>query len=652
MTATSITNPPLDLFQQSSAYAQEGPVLTIGGPGTGKTHSLIARIIAMVEQGVPTETITYLTFNSNGAHDVRRQLDHLMGIQSLFIGTVHQYASFFLRQAGATALDISPHYTIWDHEQAMETVEALNQEEPEDLRVNPDDYRELLHWHGLNQARFPEQELPAQHSSWHRLIDRYNAEKRRQNILDLNDLIPMAIRAMERDPELKENWSRNRSRHLLVDEFQDITPCQYHLIEMLTGPTKSIAIATDPNQSIYTWRGADIKLLTQFRMNHRDNSTHILRINHRSTSALSEMATTITNHHTMTGLHNAYQEGIRPHGERPKLLQFATDSRTMDRHAMGMARELNETGVPWEEMAFIYRKRTTGDRLVTAATDLGIHYTVLGDTRDQEQGDTRCITNLMTSILNPLDSNAFSSAASIEDRKTRRRLNPLITREIIKISQQKRTGLVRAAEEYLQSTKCAPTTTQNLVYIINAWRDLDNMLADPDTTIYNLCRRANMLIHEARGRRGVPPTDKHLTRILAFAENTSRLEGEMPRAHLSRFLELLSTAPYPDHRGLNNDDPFAHNKGITLSTVHSAKGLQWQIVWVMDANDHEMPGNLKQGPHMLSNLQEEQRIFYVAATRALNLLYFCATTGDHSGIDHIPTRFIEAVGEIDRITVS
>ena len=345
-------------------------------------------------------------------------------------------------------------------------------------------------------------------------------------------------------------------------------------MNLLTGPTKSVIISTDPNQNIYTWRGADSRLLNQFRLNHRAITTSLLRMNHRMSLALSNMATTITNHSSMTGLSDAFQTSFRELGETPVLLNCHGDVRTMDQHALSMAKAFNSDGVPWEDMAFIYRRHAIGTRMLTTAFNMQIHYTILGETKSQGAGDATCITNLLASVLNPLDSNAFSIAASTEDREHRRRLNPHVTAEIVNLSRERGISIVAAAEYHLNNTRPNISTSQNLRYVINAWRQITVMLQNPDTTLYEMCQRIHGLIHEARGRKGSPTLDSQVARLLTISDTTPRLPDETPHDHLARFLELLSTAPYPDHRSSNNDDPFAHHRGITLSTIHASKGLQ------------------------------------------------------------------------------
>ena len=649
MTITALPEMPLDQLQRPATNAAEGPIIIIGGPGTGKTHTIMGRIAALRAAGAPANHIAYLTFTSNGAQDVRRQMDHLDGIRDVFTGTFHQYASFFLRQAGANVLGISPYYTIWNWEQAAETIADLAELDPDNLDINitPSGLRDLTRWHQLNQARPSDEPLPARESSWHRLMELYTAEKRLQNTLDFDDLVPFAVRALQASPIVRANWSRTRSRHLLVDEFQDITPSQYRMLQLMTGPTNSIAIATDPNQNIYTWRGSDASLLQQFQLDHQDAQTHLLRVNHRSTGSLSRASTQVTNHPSMTGLHDALQTAIRPEGPHPVFLNCLGTPSNMDHYIIDTMYQLRSEGYEWEDMAVIYRLNNTGDRMISQLITRSIPHSVLGDTRQTAHDDSRCITNMLTVLLNPNDSNAFSIAAAIDPKLRRRRFNRHITRQLLKTSLAQNTNLIDTTDQYLASGHHNPSIARHLRYVTTAWRELSPMLDDPEVSLYNLCRRAHSLLHDARGGVGIPFPGPDLARLFTLSEITPRLPEETPRQHLSRFIELLSTAPYPDHRSLDNDDPYAHHSGVTLTTIHAAKGLQWKAVWVNDASDHVIPGPLSQGPHAQSNLHEEQRIFYVAATRATDRLYICSSV-NYDGLQAEPSRFVNALTDLTR----
>ena len=656
MTAIARPELSLDPLQRKAATAPEGPMIIIGGPGTGKTRSLIGRMAALIRGGHPPQTICYLTFSSRSADDVRQQLAALPSTQEasreLFVGTIHHYASTFLRQAGANVMNISPHFTIWDEDQATEILTELVRAEletipDEDARAEVDmtqsEIGRFFQWHGLNRSVRAGENISADKGFWYKLADLYTAEKRRQNTLDLDDLIPMAIRAMEENQQTQAIWSRMRSRHIMVDEFQDITPVQYRLLQLMTGPTQSVTIATDPNQSIYAFRGADPQIMEQFRLDNHDAGMHVLRMNHRSTKTLTDMATAITDHESMRGLHHAYQQALRPEGPPPVLLDFDGENGAMDDHVLDMVQGIFNDGCPWEEMAIIYRRKATATRLITNLIGRQIPYTVMGETKRQKDSDARRITSIMTCLLNPMDTTAFQIAAGTDPRNKARKLTGEVARQINRTAKETGVNLIEAARRYSEKVREGSTIHRNLAYIVGAWQELDAMLDHSEPSLREICTRAQEILNETRYRSSMPTPapEPQMARLISLSETTNRVPGETTRQHLSRFVELMSMAPYPDHRNMENDDPFAHHQGITMSTIHAAKGLQWQTVWVMDAADHIVPGQIKENEE--SRLYEEQRTFYVAATRATDRTFFCNARGASKNFEAEPTRFLASL---------
>ena len=574
-----------------------------------------------------------------------------MPTQNIFVGTLHQYASHFLRQVGANILGLSPHYSIWDQEQGNSMIREALQADPSLPQASASQIAEILHWNGLNQANLATQAVPAEHASWYQIVDIYTAEKRRQNALDLDDLLPTAIRAMDESPDTRQTWARFRSRHLLVDEFQDITPTQFRMLHLMTGPTRSITIATDPNQSIYAWRGADPALMQQFELEHPNTSVHVLHYNHRSTQTLTQVAARLTDHESMSGLHHAYQTSIRPVGVVPTLLQFRDTPQDMDNHILSMAQQLHGQGHEWEDMAFIYRRHKTLERMVTNLSNRDIPYTVLGEIRIQKNSDASCITSLLTTLLNPMDATALAAAAATQQTSQRRRLNPQVLRQIRSISREQDLNLIQAAQVYQSTIKRNTQVHTDLQFATQAWVELDRMLDDTQVTLHQLCTRAHNLLHDTRSPTTMPIPEPQTSRLLAMTQSTKRLPDETPRKHLARFLENLSTAPNPDHRSIENDDPFAHHTGITFSTIHAAKGLQWSTVWFVDACHHIIPGQTRDKRDLpQKTLEEEQRTFYVATTRATDQLYYCAALGGQKGFEATPTQFLDALE--DDITIT
>ena len=646
MTTTTIPDFSLDPAQRTAADSPPGPILIIGGPGTGKTHTLVGRIISLLRNGVSPHNITYLTFSSRGADEVRQLLGSLQATadasRHIFTGTFHAYASNFLRIAGADTLGISPRYTIWARPQATEVILSVIEANADTFQVGQMEISQLLQWHGFCQARAPETPPPPASHLWPELIRLYASEKRRQSTLDLDDLIPTAILALDGNDELRYSWSRTRTRHLLVDEFQDITPSQYRLLNLMTSPQKSITIATDPNQNIYSWRGSDAELLAQFRFTHPTTSVHVLRINHRSTKTITQAAAAITNHHDMTGLQDALQHPIRPEGPQPTLLDFSGETYDMDQFVIDQAKNFHLQGLPYEDMAFIFKLHQTSTRLLTPLSAASIPYTLLGQPNRNAHDPTRHITALLATLLNPHDSISFNLAAA-SPHGSRIKLPPKTSMEIMTLARHHDIHLIDAAILHLNSTKPGSDLHQSLRFITNAWHNLADLFQDPDTQVADLCRRAQTLFYQAQHHLSVPTHDPSFAKLLILAETTPYPPDSTPSDRLARFMEALTTSNDPDHRSSDNDDPTAHHKGITLATIYAAKGLQWNTVWFIDASDHTLPG--QSTPDRPRRYHEQQRLFYVASTRATDRLYYCSAASSTPSHDAVPTRFVDTLGD-------
>lgn len=651
MTTTTAAPPtPTDALQRAVAEAPEGPIIVLGGPGTGKTHTLKARIACLLKGGASPHTITYLTFSSKAAEDLQNLLHQDPATKAasphIFAGTIHHYASHFLREEGAKALGISPHYTIWDHQQAMEILIEISDAmvTPHRPKVPSSEIDKILRWHELNQSRSLQDQIPPDEEHWLEITRAYTRQKLQQNVLDLSDLIPTAIQAMQKDRTLRAKWNALRTRHLLVDEFQDITPRQYTLINLVTGPTKSVMISTDPNQSINAWRGADAALLDQFRYQHPHAQNYLLKINHRGSKVLSDLATTITDSQAMTGLVHDYQQGIRLRGTKPTITEYDCTPQQMDAHIIARAKDIENTSdIPLDQMAFIYRSKRTINRMASQLANLNIPHTIMGDTIKTEMNDARRIINLLASITNPKDRKAFAIAANTDPKNKKKTLNSQAMHFMSGMCEKKNINMYQAALELLPRLKTGSPIYHDMVYMTNAYNNIHKMLTEDEPTLNNICKRAHNLLEETRkSKTPLQVQDPEVTRLLALSETVSRLKGESPTDHLARFLQLIKTSPYPEHRSQENDDPFRHPQGITCATIHMAKGLQWKVVFVLDVNDHLMPGDVH--PDDDSRMKEEQRIFYVASTRATHLLeYSYCTQLTHQKAEIRPSRFLDTV---------
>ena len=675
----------LDDEQRAAAEAPEGPVIILGGAGAGKTETLVARIAALLRNGAPPHTICCLSTSSVGAADMERRLSRLPQdgedirrlsthisederrrvqvlrriaerAQGIYVGTLHQHAAHYLRTVGADDLRISPHFTIWDDRQAKRCIAECARELPGVGRPSARDIDEIFRWYTLNRSQGPvDLELPAQAGFWHELIGLYGAAKRSQGVLDRDDLIAMTTRSLDQNRDLREVWNATFTRHLLVDTFQDITPRQYGMLRLLVGPTRSVTIATDPDQSICMEQGARRNLVERFGLDHRQASIHRLLSNHRGSETLSQVATTLVDRLEALG-GNRLAAGPSG-GPAPRLLVTEGPSQFLYNVVLDTAQEMGDPGYilepldqpawagayAWEDIAVIFPRGNSIPEMLGGLFSRRIPFQMLGDTGLVLDGDGRRIAALLTCLLNPWDLNAFSVAAATDARSGPNGLDSRVSRRILGISRDQDIDLVQAAERHVKRSSERSSHHQDLSYLISAVRSLGEMIEEPEVGLPDLCRRAHGLLVDARGGTGRPTPEPQMARLLTLSESTPRRPNEKLIGHLARFLDLLSPALHPYRRPLENDRVSGGHRGMTLTTIEAARGLQWKVVFVMDASDHVIPGDI--GPDDGEKWEQQQRAFYVATTRAADLLFYCFSRQSGRGHDARPSRMLEVLGD-------
>ena len=630
---------PLDPSQRAAAHDAEGVTLVGGGPGTGKSHTLVARIAVLLEMGVPPDRITCLSTGSGGAEDMRRRLERHPQTREwtgdIFVGSFHQYADRFLRTAGAAALGGSAEYTIWDRRSAVEAL-AFAWPELSRVEVRRKELGEVLRWHTLNRAGWADTPpVPARESHWWDIVTAYGTVKRAQNALDPDDLLDLTIRAMEGNPDLRSAWSSSRSRHLVVDQFEEATPQQFLMLELMIGPIRSLMVASDPNQGVYGSEGARSRLDRALTLRFPGRRVHRLRVNQQGSRNLGELAVRLTRSAAMSGLEDDHQVRNGVEKAKPVLMETEGTRQDMDHAVLGEVRRLAGRGWSFDDMACLYRRNGAAGRMRTKLLHLDIPYHVLDEGRREREGDARSVVALLTSLLNPRDLNAVRAAAAPGYPGKARRLNDRATRKLWRLSREQKVDLIRAAEGNLSRFEPGSADHRAVSYLIEAWHMLDRKLEDPGWELADLVVIASVLMREHRPSGPSPAEEPEMMALWGQCRATPRREGEASRAYLSRFLDLLCPA-LASRRSPSGS-------GVTLSTIQAAKGLRWPVVFILDASDQTMPGNV--GPYS-DILEDEQRVFYLGVTRATERLYLFSPSDGGRAQESRPSRFLEPVSDL------
>ena len=264
----------------------------------------------------------------------------------------------------------------------------------------------------------------------------------------------------------------------------------------------------------------------------------------------------------MTGLVNAYQEPIRPAGPPAVVINCRGTNEQLYNHIVATAQELVRTqGYTWEDMAIIYRRNSVRTSIRTILISNHIPHTVIGDVEDAHDTNAKRAINLLSTLLNPMDSSTFARAASVEPGDSKKFLNREATKTIATLASQHGLNLIESATRFLPTLKVRARTRQNLEYIVHAWHALAGLADDEKTTLRDMCHRALALVRQGQDHSYTIEADKYATRLLNLAETSFRLPKETLNQHLARFLEMIKAAAYPDLQDDENDDPFTKQFG-------------------------------------------------------------------------------------------
>ena len=640
--------PPLEDVQLAAAESPEGPLIIMGGAGTGKSEVLLARSVKLVYAGASPNSVATISFNARAARRIKNRLRRIIGGDptetGFFTGTLHSYCSTLLRQAGWRACGIRPTFSIWDQEQSVATLQNIIAEETGDTAAwMPSEYTSLLEWINRNACLRHEDKIGPEHREWHDYAERYEAEKRSQNSLDFTDLLVKAREALQQDAGLRESYANLRTRHLIIDEFQDLTPIHYEIIKLMRGPTRSLTVAIDPNQSIYQWRGAAPDLLERFRYDHPETRIAGLAINHRTSASVMRAWRRMATNDSMTGLVDDYQRARRPAGRKPEERYVSGNPEMQYRQIAEDIKGMIDSGeFKAEDFAVLCRQRKLLVPISQRIDAAGIRYNVIGEEEHEKDGDAQAIIAMLTLTTNPQNVWALRKGADCNVRKRRRNLNHRITRDIQNLANEKAITMIEAAAEVRQRIDPGDGIHAQLTYAIDTFHELTEMM-EQDVQTARLIQRIHDRMYEAGQGRRNNQMNPEVLKLVTLAERADR-ESDRRATTQERvvgFLERLANASEPDQESEDSDDPTKLNNGVTIATLHSSKGLQWPVVMIADVADHMMPGvRAKDGT---VRMEEEQRLLYVGVTRAEDVFYLYWSEQQPDGSKASPSRFIDAM---------
>ena len=605
----------LNPAQREAVLHVDGPLLVLAGAGSGKTRVLTTRIARLIDiEGVDAREILAVTFTNKAAGEMRERVGRLLGQDpaGMWIGTFHAIGARMLR-AAAHLVGRTPSFTIYDQDDSLGVIKRLmdrhqvstKQFSPRAVQGAISDAKNALvspkEYERLAMEPFSKAISPIYQSLGETL--------QTANAVDFDDLLVLPVRMLQQHTDKLESY-RRRFKYILVDEYQDTNRAQYELIKLLGGEHGNVCVVGDDDQSIYGWRGADIRNILDFNKDFPDAAIVRLEENYRSTPQILDLANVVIS--ANTGRMGKTLRATHPAGEQVTLVR-SLDERDEADFVVGelMARRSGSSSLTNSDVAVLYRTNAQSRALEESLRRHAIPYRLVGAVRFYDRREIRDLMAYLKLIANPSDDEAFRRAVSVPKRG----LGETTIELLAEGARNARVSLFDAAHDPSIVTTlraAARVALGEFVRLIASLRDLaaeaavDELLRE----IVESIRYGDYL--RAEGPESVERLDNVRELITGAAETVADELGEVGLRPLDHFLQRSSLVADSDALGGDAD-------AVTLMTLHNAKGLEFPVVFITGLEDGLFPlAKAYDDPPLL---EEERRLFYVGITRARKKLY-------------------------------
>ncbi len=551
--------------QQKTAVEQIfGPSIILAGAGSGKTRVLIHKVMNLIKnQQILPSSIVMITFTNKAATEMKERIQRaLPGADPLgYVGTFHSFCARILRIDGPS-LGIERNYIIYDESDQLSLIKSVMKEE------NIDKFTPGYYLNRISSAKnamigpdryieiFSDYAVP----ETYKIHKSYQTALVKNHALDFDDLLIKAIELLTFHPEIKKKY-QNRYRFFLVDEFQDTNLVQYRLTKILGEKEKNITVVGDFSQSIYSWRGADITNLEKFEKDFQGTKIFHLETNYRSTQTILDFAySIITKNQTHPVLHL-----VTENGKGEEIVFMETDNEQDE--VVFVANEIQELSKTHDlsSIAVLYRTNVQSRVMEEALLHYGIPYVLVGGTRFYERKEIKDVLAYLRLLVNPNES---------------------VSRE--RVQKLGKTRWTRFQEEYqnLQKHKETATTDELIEQLFRLTKYLE---------LYN------------------PNEEEDFSRL----ENIKELKSVAIR--FPDLIEFLEQVALVESEYFEDEKKHGTKDGVRLMTLHQAKGLEFDCVFIIGVEEGILPHSRSTDDHF--QLEEERRLFYVGITRARGRLY-------------------------------
>jgi DNA helicase-2/ATP-dependent DNA helicase PcrA len=620
--------------QQRAVKTVDGPLLILAGAGSGKTKTLTHRIAYLIDRGLAEpQNILAVTFTNKAAKEMRERVAKLLGQNAdyksfmPYMGTFHGICVRILRQDGDWA-GLNKNFVIFDEADRATVVKQISKQLMIDEKQFPPRMLASLISSAKNELVTPVQfegyaKAPAQKAAA-KIFPLYEKSLKQHSALDFDDLIGMTVSLLKNYPEIREKW-QNLFKFILIDEYQDTNAAQYKLIKLLANKNHNICVVGDDWQSIYSWRGADFRNILNFEKDYPKCTIIKLEQNYRSTKHILDAAHAIiakNKNRSTKKLWTAAGPG------QPVQMVPVTNERSEGEAIIRRIQTQVDLQIrKYSDFAVLYRTNAQSRSLEEQFVRYSIPYRIVGSLRFYERAEIKDILAYLRFIYQPEDLVSFNRIVNVPSRG----LGPKSIQNFLDWRQKNKVTLEVALQnvDKMDLTPKAKSSFNEFADVVGSFRVQSEELTTADL-MDGLIRRIDYYKYLDDGTVQAESKNENVRELLSVAKEYSEVG-------LTSFLEEVALISDLDKLNIAQDS-------VTLMTLHSAKGLEFPVVFMAGLEESLLPHS--KALYDQSEMEEERRLCYVGMTRAREELYMLYASSRilYGGVQHNPpSRFLSEI---------
>lgn len=642
----------LNTNQREAVEYISGPSLIIAGAGSGKTRVLTYKIAYLLSVGYSPTSLLALTFTNKAANEMKERIASLVGYEKakgLWMGTFHSVFSKILRFE-AEKIDYTQKFTIYDATDAKNLTKSIIKE----MDLDEENYKPAPIYGRISMAknnlitvdaysqneRLILDDMHAKRPEFKNIYAKYCQRCKQSNVMDFDDLLLNVNLLFKRHPDILKKYSE-KFKFILVDEYQDTNYAQYLIVKKLSENHRMLSVVGDDAQSIYSFRGAKIENILNFKNDYPDYKLFRLEQNYRSTKTIVDAANSIITHNRSQIKKNVFSKNEQ--GEKIKIEKLLTDNEEGFFVARSISEMKNKLHDTYSDYAILYRTNSQSRILEESLRRMNMPYQVYGGQSFYNRKEVKDLIAYLRLAINPIDEEALRRVINYPSRK----IGDTTLKKLFAFSDRNNISVWKIINHPMQypidiNSGTASRLKAFAELVLSLMKETDQLNATDFIEFTYTQSGLKLELEKDKTPQGVSRIE-NVQELVSAAQAYVELKFEENPEHVVSIEEYLeNVALLSDVDKADDDD----NDKISLMTIHSAKGLEFKNVFVTGLEENLFPGALSiDNP---KELEEERRLFYVAITRAkLNLiLSYCSSRFKYGSITNPkPSRFLNEIDD-------